>query len=201
MIAFVKGIVEDLTDGNVVLDVGGIGYNIKISPRTAGFLPAYGQEVKLYTYTLVREDAFSLFGFLGKEELELFKQLITVNGVGPKVALGILSAMDVMDLRFAILAQDAKKIAKAPGIGPKTAERIILDLKDKVKIEEPFARESTPIMGNAQAQANTTEAVEALTALGYGASEAMKAVNGVENAAELTTEQLLKAALKRMAFL
>ena len=119
-----------------VLDVGGIGYNIKISADTASRLPGIGEPVKLYTYTNVKEDSFQLFGFLSRNDLEIFKKCITVNGIGPKGALAILSVLDADSLRFAIMSGDVKAISKAPGIGAKSAERIILDLKDKIKKDE-----------------------------------------------------------------
>lgn len=142
MIAFVNGIIDDIAVDNVVIDVGGVGYNVKISSGTAVKLPGIGERVKMYTYTSVREDAFWLYGFLSRNELEIFKKCITVNGIGPKGALGILSVMDADALRFAILSGDAKAISKAPGIGAKTAERLILDLKDKIKLDDAvIARE------------------------------------------------------------
>lgn len=202
MIAYVYGKVAEVSLENAVIDVNHIGYNVKISASTAEAMPPIGEEVKLYTYTSVREDAFWLYGFLTKDELEFFKQLITVNGVGPKVALGVLSAMDVNDLRFAIIAQDSKRIAKAPGIGAKTAQRIILDLKDKVSVEDTLgALEPSAAPVSKSTNSNISEAVEALTALGYNATEAMKAVRRVENSSDMTVEELLKAALKQMAFL
>ena len=136
MIAFVKGFIEDISEENVVIDTGNIGYNLKISTGTAARLPGIGAEVKLYTYTCVREDSFSLFGFLSRDDLEIFKKLITVNGIGPKGGLAILSVMTADSLRFAIMSGDAVGIAKAPGIGKKTAERVILDLKDKISLED-----------------------------------------------------------------
>lgn len=136
MIAFVKGFIEDISEENVVIDTGNIGYNLKISTGTAARLPGIGAEVKLYTYTCVREDSFSLFGFLSRDDLEIFKKLITVNGIGPKGGLAILSVMTADSLRFAIISGDAVSIAKAPGIGKKTAERVILDLKDKISLED-----------------------------------------------------------------
>ena len=136
MIAFVRGEIENISEDHAVIDVGGIGYNVRISPGTAGRLPGIGKEVKLYTYTCVREDAFWLYGFLSRDELELFKLLITVNGIGPKGGLAILSVLSADDLRFAIISGDAKAIARAPGIGAKTAGRVILDLKDKISIED-----------------------------------------------------------------
>lgn len=115
MIAFVKGEIENISEDNTVIDVGGIGYNVRISPQTAGRLPGIGQEVKLYTYTCVREDAFWLYGFLSRDELELFKLLITVNGIGPKGGLAILSVMSADDLRFSIISGDAKGNRKGSG--------------------------------------------------------------------------------------
>ena len=136
MIAFVRGIIEEITEDIVILDTGGIGYNINISGQTAASLPGIGREVKLYTYTCVREDAFLLYGFMRRDELQIFKKLITVNGIGPKGGLAILSVMSADDLRFAIISGDAKAIAKAPGIGAKTAGRVILDLKDKISMAD-----------------------------------------------------------------
>ena len=136
MIAYVKGTVDDIAEDNVVIDVGGIGYNVKISADTAAKLPGIGEKVKIYTYTNVREDAVHLFGFLSKNDLEIFKRCITVNGIGPKGALAILSVLDADSLRFAIMSGDVKAITKAPGIGARTAERLILELKDKIKVED-----------------------------------------------------------------
>lgn len=202
MIGFLFGKIDEITEDNVILDVSNVGYEIKISTATASALPGIGREVKIYTYTAVREDVIALYGFLTRDELKLFKQLITVNGIGPKGALGILSAMDVTELRLAILAGDAKKISKAPGIGAKTAERIILDLRDKVSMEDTLGISEAacaPVSRN-KTNPNITEAVEALTALGYSATESLKAVQKVEGASELPVEEILKAALKQMAF-
>ncbi len=207
MIAYIKGEVAEITEDNLVLEANRIGYNIRISTGTAGRLPAVGEEVKIYTYTYVREDAFLLYGFLTKDDLEIFKKLITVNGIGPKGGLAILSVMTADDLRFAILAGDAKAIAKAPGVGAKTAERVILDLRDKVSIEDSLInREAALKEGKAAGgQAGTDaaavarqEAAEALTALGYSATEALKAVKQVEIGADTDAEDILKQALKKM---
>jgi len=201
MIAYVKGIVADLTEDNVVIDVNGIGYNVKISASTAALVPGFGEEVKMYTYTLVREDAFSLYGFLTRDDLEIFKKCITVNGIGPKGALAILSVMDADTLRFAIMSGDAKAIAKAPGIGNKTAERLILDLKDKVSIEDTFvSKEAALYQGGKVAMDSPaiSEAIEALVALGYGQTESAKAVKSVEGKEDMDAGELLKKALKNM---
>ena len=136
MYAYLKGTLEEVTEDNIVVEVNGIGYNVKVSTNTADLLPGIGNEIKIYTYTLVREDTFSLYGFLTRDDLEIFKKLITVNGIGPKGGLAILSVMNADALRFAIMAGDAKSIAKAPGVGAKTAERVILDLRDKISLED-----------------------------------------------------------------
>jgi len=201
MIAFVRGEIADITEDNVVLDVGGIGYNIKVSTQTAQRLPGIGKEAMLHTYTCVREDAFQLFGFLTKDELSIFKKLITVNGIGPKGGLAILSVMSADDLRFAIISGDAKAIAKAPGIGSKTASRVILDLKDKVSVEETLIQremnEYAALGENGNLQAEN-EAVEALVALGYSPSDAVKAVKKASAPADADAEVILKLALKNM---
>lgn len=202
MIAYVRGIVEDISENNVVVDVNGMGVNVNISANTASRLPGEGEFVKVYTYTSVREDAFQLYGFLTRGELELFKMLITVNGIGPKGGLAILSVMDVDDLRYAIMSGDAKRIAKAPGIGPKTAQRIILDLKDKVSVEDVLSAEitGTTTTGNALRpdSPEKKEAVEALVSLGYGQTESIKAVNAIEGIESMDSGAILKAALKKM---
>ncbi len=201
MIAYVNGIVGDITGDNVVIDVGGIGYNVKISADTAARLPGTGEPVKLYTYTSVREDAFLLYGFLTRSDLEIFKKLITVNGIGPKGGLSILSVMDADDLRFAIMSGDSKAISKAPGIGPKTAQRVILDLKDKIEIDDTMiSKEMDSYGANPMAadSAQKQEAVAALVSLGYGQAESLKAVNSIEGIEEMDSGEVLKAALKKM---
>ena len=165
-------------------------------------LPDPGNVVKIYTYTYVREDALGLFGFLTQDDLKIFKLLITVNGVGPKAALAILSAMTADELRFAILAEDAKAIAKAPGIGPKTAKRMIIELKDKLNLESMIeghgdAEMSLSDPGDAAANVRD-EVIMALTALGYGNTEAVRAVRAVSGADEMDSETLLKQALKKI---
>lgn len=201
MIAYVKGIVADIAQDNVVIDVNGIGYNVKISANTVSAIPEIGEEIKMYTYTLVREDAFLLYGFLTRDELEIFKKCITVNGIGPKGALAILSVLDADTLRFAILSGDAKAIAKAPGIGAKTAERLILDLKDKISLEDTLiSKEATGYSGGRTSEENAAvqEAIEALVALGYGQGDSMKAVKSIPDRDTLDAGTLLKLALKNM---
>lgn len=200
MIAYVNGIIEDITEDNVVIDVGGLGYNVRISSDTAAKLPGVGAQVRLYTYTCVREDAFLLYGFLSRNDLEIFKKCITVNGIGPKGALAILSVMDADSLRFAILSSDTKAISKAPGIGARTAERLILELKDKLKVDDSMIdREIAAAAGNPVADSDQKrEAVEALVSLGYGRTESIKAVNAIEGIEAMDSGAVLKAALKKM---
>ena len=201
MIAYVNGILEDLTEDNAVVDVNGFGINIKISADTASRLPGAGEPVKLYTYTCVREDAFLLYGFLFRSDLEIFKKLITVNGIGPKGGLAILSVMDADDLRYAIMSGDAKAISKAPGIGPKTAQRVILDLKDKISIDDVLIGKEIAAGANAGSQADTPqkkEAIEALVSLGYGRTESARAVSSIEGIENMDSGAVLKAALKKM---
>lgn len=201
MIAYLKGEIADITEDNLILEANNIGYNIKISSGTAGMLPGIGEEVKVYTYTYVREDAFLLYGFLTKDDLDIFKKLITVNGIGPKGGLAILSVMSADSLRFAIISGDVKEISKAPGIGKKTAERVILDLRDKVSIEDTFVNKSMAGDLGDVSSGDTNiknEAIEALTALGYSASEALKAVKQVTVMEDMDTEDILKQALKKM---
>lgn len=202
MIAYVKGLVEDIAEDNAVIDVGGIGYNVKISADTAARLPGIGEKVKLYTYTNVREDAIQLFGFLSRNDLEIFKKCITVNGIGPKGALSILSVLDADSLRFAIMSGDVKAIKKAPGIGARTAERLILELKDKIKIDDTLIDREIESTRAANAGVGDSpqkrEAVEALVSLGYGQAESVKAVNAIEGIETMDSGAVLKAALKRM---
>lgn len=202
MYAYLKGTLEQIEEDRIVVEVAGIGYNVHVSATTIQSLPSIGEPVVVYTYTLVREDAFLLYGFLTRSDLEIFRKLITVGGIGPKGGLAILSLMDADTLRFAIISGDAKAIAKAPGIGNKTAERVILDLKDKISIEDTLRGESAvPALAggmDASEKGKKQEAIEALTALGYSASEAAAAVRKVKTNDDTTVEAILKDALKNM---
>lgn len=197
MFAYISGILEDVDAENAVIDVNGVGFNVRISADTASRLPGIGEALKLYTYTQVREDSFSLYGFLSRNDLNIFKQCITVNGIGPKGALAILSTLDADSLRFAIMSGDTKAIAKAPGIGTRTAERLIIDLKDKIKIDDSMIDREIQIQNTvSDNDPRRTEAVDALVALGYGRTESVKAVSNVPNADTLDAGAILKAALK-----
>jgi len=196
MISFLRGELSSFEEGFVTVDVGGVGYGVFMSDYSMSQLPSVGQEVKLYTYLNVREDVMQLFGFLSREDLDVFKMLILVNGVGPKAGLSILSALTSDDLRFAVASGDAKAIAKAPGVGKKTAEKIIIELKDKLKLEDVFANDE-PASNVYPNNENSAEAIQALVALGYGQSESFKVINSIE-VSNKSVEDIIKEALRKM---
>ena len=204
MFAYINGFLEDVTVDNAVIDVNGFGINVRISADTASKLPGIGEQVRLYTYTYVKEDAFLLYGFLSRSDLEMFKLCITVSGIGPKGALAILSVMDADSLRFAIMS---KAISKAPGVGTRTAQRLILELKDKISIDDTLisreiaagGAEGILTAGSLHIDSEKKkEAVEALVALGYGQAESLKAVNAIEDVEAMDSGAILKAALKKL---
>lgn len=199
MIGYVKGILEEIEEDCVIVDVNGLGIRILTGGALASQMLALGSEVKIYTYTYVKEDAFQLYGFISKDELSLFKKLITVSGIGPKGAASILSAFSAEDLRYAIYAGDIKTISKAPGIGKKTAERLVLELKDKVELDYQadtlLGQLADESVGSAEPN-NRRDAIEALTALGYSNMDAAKAVKQADPNADMDVEDILKAALK-----
>lgn len=199
MIGFIKGIVDTVGESQALIDVNGVGFEVNIGSGTAAELPPVGDEVKLFTYMAVREDDMSLFGFMHRDELDLFKMLIKVSGIGPKGAQAILSVMSVSDLRFAILTGDAKAISRAPGIGGKTAQKLILELKDKigdVASEAEGFGASGASSGAMPIQDERTEAAEALIALGYSQTEAYRAVKAANVPDGADANAILKAALK-----
>lgn len=200
MIGFVNGEIEDIFEDRVLIDCGFMGYNIFV-PTNVIERCRIGEEVKLYTYLSVREDAMTLFGFFSKDELKIFKLLISVNGIGPKCGLAVLSMLSPNDLRFAVLSEDVKLISKVPGIGAKTAQKVILELKDKLNIEDTFMTESNSLTNISSVSYDNNimkEAIEALTALGYSQSEAAKAVNSCDSSMCDSVESIIKLALKNM---
>lgn len=202
VISYIKGTLAEVFEDTIVVEAGCIGYNIHVPLSLLEQLPRAGGEVKIFTYFQVREDAMNLYGFLNRQDLDMFRQLIGVNGIGPKAALGILSTLTPDSLRLAILSGDAKAIAKAPGIGPKTAQRVILDLKDRVHIEDMLPNETeVESAGEGLVGQTGKEAMEALIALGYSGSEAAKAVRQVEITDSMSVEDVLKASLKHLSFL
>lgn len=201
MISYIRGEVAAVEKEKIIVDVGGIGYGVFMPEASMGHLPQIGNEVKVHTYLNVREDAMQLFGFLTRDDLEIFKLLIGVSGIGPKGGLSILSKLTADDLRFAVLSGDAKAISSAPGIGKKTAEKVIIELKDKLDVEEMLSRPTDDMENTTSIDSSTneiqTEAVQALIALGYGSTESLKAVKKV-NLENMTVEEVLKQALKNL---
>lgn len=203
MVSYVRGELVAIEEEKVIIDVNGVGFGVFMPAQSMNYLPAIGEEVRLHTYMNVREDAIQLFGFLTKDDLKVFKLVIGVSGIGPKGGLSILSQLSPDDLRFAVMANDSKAIAKAPGIGKKTAEKLIIELKDKLSIEDVLNKmdDSATVVANTGASNEIqAEAVQALVALGYGNTESMKAVKKVQLDENTTVEEVLKAALKNMMF-
>ncbi len=200
MIEYLKGKIASVSETNVVLDVNGVGYLISVSESTVSLLPGIGEEATVYTHMSVREDGVSLYGFPTFDDLKVFRLLITVTGIGPKGALGILSAMTPDDLRFAIISGDSRAIARAPGVGKKTAERIILDLKDKIDAGSftSFDTERETAVPSGVSDSARSEAVEALVSLGYPSTDSLRAVKEALAVlgGEASPEMLLKTALK-----
>ena len=199
MISYIKGILEDMSPGMVVVDNHGIGYQMMVPMRGESF-PKIGQEIKIYTHMHVREDDVSLFGFLSKEEKEAFELLIGVNGIGPKVGLSVLSTLSVYELKMAVISEDVKTISKTPGLGPKGAKKLILELKDKLSFEELEEDGVGAEIFDTSADSSDSVmiTIEGLVSLGYSKSEAAIAVNKVEDAKDLTPVELLKKALKNI---
>ena len=199
MISYIKGILEDMSPGMVVVDNHGIGYQMMVPMRGESF-PKIGQEIKIYTHMHVREDDVSLFGFLSKEEKEAFELLIGVNGIGPKVGLSVLSTLSVYELKMSVISEDVKTISKTPGLGPKGAKKLILELKDKLSFEELEEDGVGAEIFDTSADSSDSVmiTIEGLVSLGYSKSEAAIAVNKVEDAKDLTPEELLKKALKNI---
>ena len=197
MISYIRGELAAVEKEKIIIDVQGIGYGIFMPESSIGLLPQTGSTVKIYTYLNVRDDAMQLFGFLTRDDLELFRLLIGVSGIGPKGGLSILSRLTADELRFAVMSGDAKAISAAPGIGKKTAEKVIIELKDKLDIEDMLNRTAdiVPDAGDNVSGEIESEAVQALVALGYGSAESLRAVKSVSHECG-TVEEVLKAALK-----
>lgn len=199
MIAYVNGVLAVVGQDSIIIDKGGIGININVPVSIISTLPSIGSEVKVFTYTYVREDAIALYGFMTMDDLDVFKLLINVNGVGTKTALGILSAITPNELRLAVISADYKTITKAPGIGKKSAERIVLELRDKVKMVIEDDSYIAVDSGDVAKSDSVNIALEALVSLGFSYGEAAKAVNQVDNYEEMDDESLIKAALKHLS--
>ena len=205
MIAYLKGEVVEIEEEKLILECGDIGYNISMPASALDGTLRPGQEVKIHTHLPVREEAMQLYGFLTRDDLKMFRMLLGVSGIGPKAALGILSGLSADELRFAVLSDDIKTISRAPGVGKKTAQKMILELKDKLDLQEAFDIKTMHVQEASQAETGDLvdakkEAGQALTALGYSGSEALRAVKQVDVSPDMNVEEILKQALKKMNF-
>ncbi len=202
MIGYIKGTIEGILQDCVLLENNGIGYRIFTSGMVLDSISGLHQDIMLFTYLHVREDEMTLFGFPTMEELDTFKLLLTVNGIGPKAALSLLSVLSVRDLALAIMAGDVKAITKANGIGAKGAQRLIMELKDKMSVEDVFGDNQLDAGSVDSVTTQTNNSIEdtvlALVSLGYSEFEAIKAIKQIAGAEQMGSEDLLKAALKKM---
>lgn len=198
MITYIVGELTYIDNNTIILEACGVGYEITVPESVITSLPGIGSSIKIYTYQNVKEDALDLYGFLTMDDLKIFKQLITVNGIGPKGALSILSVISPDELRLAVISDDVKKIQSAPGIGSKTAQKLIIELKDKLKIEDVVydLHDEKDIVKSVR-----DEAVSALISLGYSNSESVSAVSALVITENMTSEDILKQALKKLAFI
>lgn len=200
MIAFLKGELSAIYDDRVIVEVSGVGYNVLMPYSCISVLPGIGNIVKIYTYLSVREDAMWLYGFNTSDELDLYKLLITVNGIGPKAALQLMSYLSIEDLKFAILSSDSKTISKAPGIGPKTAQRLIIDLKDKIDLLNTYEAKVQKVSATtSKLSESKQEACDALIALGYSQKDAYAAVSQTDLDDDASVEDILKTALRNIS--
>ena len=199
MIAYISGALVSAGENYIVIDNHGMGYRIFVSGKFLEHIPAYGTQIKIYTHMYIREDELTLYGFHSEEELSVFRILIGISGVGPKVAMAILTALTIQELQLAVISEDTKTISKANGVGAKGASRIILELKDKLSLEEAFEQKLANEQAGAAAAATGAgmtdakqEAVEALVALGYSSTDALRAVRKVTDAEAADVESILK---------
>ena len=203
MISFIKGYVAETTENSVILETDSIGYEIFMTGTAIEETSRMQDKIKIYTYFHVREDTMQLYGFLSRDDLEMFRLLLNVNGIGPKAAMGVLAAITADELRFAVLSDDVKTISRAPGIGKKTAQKLILELKDKLKLEDAFEKkldhqEENLSLADTSLRDSRQEAVEALTALGYSSTDALRAVRQVSEETGEDVDAILKAALEQL---
>ena len=195
MFAYLKGILAIKRNDTVVIDVNGVGYKLNIPYSTYQLLPEVGEEVKLNTYMAIRENDISLFGFFSNEELRIFELLISVSGVGPKSAIGVLSDISPADFSLAVITDDVNRLTKVSGIGKKTAQRIIVELKDKMKNEDVVVScDEAPVIRSV-VNSDIEEAIAALQVLGYPNKDAVNMVNAVANDG-MSVEEIVKQALK-----
>lgn len=199
MIAYILGALVSAGENYIVIDNHGMGYRIFVSGKFLEHIPAYGTQIKVYTHMYIREDELTLYGFHSEEELSVFRILIGISGVGPKVAMAILTALTIQELQLAVISEDAKTISKANGVGTKGASRIILELKDKLKMEDMMdAAYEQSIVQDTQDVNAARDAILALVNLGYSNSEAALAVRKIGDTSQMDIEAILKAALKKL---
>ncbi len=201
MITYLNGELTEIYENNIVIECYGVGYEVMVPASILDSLPSVGTTIKIYTFQNVKEDVLDLYGFTSRDDLNIFKLLITVNGIGPKGALSILSVISPDDLRIAVLSDDAKAIQKAPGIGGKTAQKLIIELKDKLSLDDVLTKGFTNNDVVVSDNSPRNEAVEALVALGYSSSESLRAVKSIEITDNMDSEIILKEALKKLAFM
>ncbi|MBE5945918.1 MAG: Holliday junction branch migration protein RuvA [Lachnospiraceae bacterium] len=196
MFAYIKGKIEYISEDGFVIENNGIGYSVLSSGNVTGKLSLHDNTV-IYTYLHVREDGINLFGFLSQDEISVFKMLISVSGIGPKGALAIMTVLTVDELRIAVLSEDYKAISKANGVGTKTAQRVVIELKDKFKLDDVLSGLSDQAdLPDTGSNDIITETAMALTSLGYSNVEALRAIKKVKDADKMSVEELLKASLK-----
>ncbi|AMB85988.1 Holliday junction ATP-dependent DNA helicase RuvA [Pseudomonas agarici] len=203
MIGRLRGTLAEKQPPHLILDVNGLGYELEVPMTTLYRLPSVGEPLTLHTHLVVREDAQLLYGFVGKRERDFFRELIRLNGVGPKLALALMSSLEVDELVRCVSAQDTSALVKVPGVGKKTAERLLVELKDRFKAWEtvpsmfalvPNQPDGSPPVPVASAE---TDAVSALISLGYKPQEASKAVSAIKEKG-LSSEDMIRRALKGM---
>jgi Holliday junction DNA helicase RuvA len=201
MIAFIQGTVFKRREDSIIIEANGIGYQVYMSSRDIMEIEN-NQEYLIHTYMQVKEDGIALFGFLSEDDVDIFKLLITVSGVGPKIGLACLSVYSVSDIKFAIISEDDKTLSKVPGLGSKTAKKIILELKDKISlpdsIEENFNSKNKSLDNSDSAK---NDAILALSSLGYSQTEALQAIAKIQDSKDMDVEELIKQALKKLAFM
>ena len=201
MFAFVEGVLDLLDTDTCVVDIGGLGINVNITSRCAAQIGSVGDHVKLYTYTQVAEDTFQLYGFNDRDDLDMFRKLVSVSGVGPKSALSLLSVMDADSVRYAVISDDIKTLSKAKGISAKTAGKIIIELKGKVdlsddSIAKKFGGGKLSITPKSELGSEESDALAALVSLGYSEAESSRAILSIEDHGSYDSGTLLSMALK-----
>lgn len=196
MISFLRGVIASKNENGLVIDVGGVGFGVNMPISDIAKSGSIGEDITVHTYFHVSDMGMQLYGFLTTEEIDYFNKLISISGIGPKAALSILGTLSVQNLAFAIIAEDVKAITRAPGVGPKAAQRIILELKGKIDTQSAVG--STVTDAPKTVVRADTGAVNALIALGASPSEAQKTVMQID-ATGLTTEDVIKEALRRMS--